>query len=157
MSDSLRQLALLIRAELTEVERVLLRLTNGWQRYQHSADEYYLDGVALNLHGFYNGLESIFQRIAVVVDGTKPIGENWHQALLQQMAAEAPGLRPAVISSATLAQLDEYRGFRHVARHHYTFNLDPAKVELLVSKVLSLFEQAQAELLAFADFLDQQA
>ena len=73
------------------------------------------------------------------------------------MAAEAPGLRPAVISSATHKQLDEYRGFRHVARHLYTFDLDPVKLGLLVARALALFAQARTELLAFADFLDQQA
>ena len=78
MNDQLRQLALLLRLELTAVERVLLRLTAGWQRYQNSADDYYLDGVALNLHGFYGGLERVFERIAVTVDGAKPAGENWH-------------------------------------------------------------------------------
>ncbi len=157
MSDPLRQLALLIRAELTEVERVLLRLIAGWQRYQSSADDLYLDGIALNLHGFYGGLERIFEHVATLIDGAKPAGENWHQALLLQMAAEAPGLRPAVISSATHKQLDEYRGFRHVARHLYTFNLAPAKVELLVTKATALFAQVKAELSAFADFLDRRA
>lgn len=132
-------------------------MTECWQRYQNSHDDYYLDGVALNLHGFYGGLERIFERIAVTVDGTKPAGENWHQALLQQMAAEAPGLRPAVISSATRKQPDEYRSFRHVARHIYTFDLDPAKLQLLVSRAQALFAQARIELSAFAGFLDQRA
>jgi hypothetical protein len=157
MSDPLRQLAILIPAELSEVERILLRLIAGWQRYQSSADDFYLDGIALNLHGFYGGLERIFEQIAALVDGAKPAGENWHQALLQQMAAESPGLRPGVISQMVHKQLDEYRGFRHVARHLYTFNLDPAKVELLVTKAPALFAQVKAELSAFADFLDQRA
>lgn len=74
MNDQLRQLAALLRAELIEVERVLLRLTECWQRYQNSDDGYYLDGVALNLHGFYGGLERIFERIAV--DRAKPAAES---------------------------------------------------------------------------------
>jgi len=49
-----------------------------------------LDGVALNLHGFYAGLERLFELIAAIVDGTVPQGANWHQILLEQMATEAP-------------------------------------------------------------------
>lgn len=48
MNDSLAQLAIRIRDELAEVERVLRRLEEGWQRAQRTADDYYLDGVALN-------------------------------------------------------------------------------------------------------------
>lgn len=39
---------------------------------QHSNDDHYLDGVALNLHGFYSGLERIFELVATRVDNTKP-------------------------------------------------------------------------------------
>jgi len=49
-----------------------------------------------------------------------PAGEHWHQLLLEQMASEIGGVRPAVISDATRQALDEYRGFRHVVRNVYT-------------------------------------
>jgi hypothetical protein len=58
----------------------------------------YLDSVALNLHGFYAGLERLFEMIVGVVDGQMPRGENWHQILLEQVATETPSVRPAVIS-----------------------------------------------------------
>jgi len=157
MNEQVQQLALRIRNELMEVERVLRRIEEGWHRAQRSADDYYLDGVALNLHGFYGGLERVFERIAGVVDGERPAGENWHQVLLRRMAEDVPGVRPAVISQTTHEQLDEYRAFRHIARNIYTFNLDPAKVEHLVVQASVCFVHAQAELLAFADFLEQQA
>ena len=89
-----------------------------------------------------------------MVDGKKPEGENWHQALLQQIAIEVPSIRPAVISEAVCRQLDEYRGFRHVVRNIYTFQFDPAKVSKLVGGAPELFWQARAELLAFAKFLE---
>jgi hypothetical protein len=52
VNDPLRQLAARIRSELKDVRRVLARMEEGWRRAQRSADDYYLDGVALNLHGF---------------------------------------------------------------------------------------------------------
>ena len=121
MSNQLHRLAARIRDELAEIEQVQWRIEAGWQRVQRSGDDYYLDGVALNLHGFYSGLERIFELIATRVDDTKPTGENWHQALLVQMTTEIPGVRPAVISESSHSQLDEYRGFRHVVRNVYTF------------------------------------
>lgn len=155
MNNQLGQLAGRIRDELVEIGRVRRRIEDGWQRVQQSADEYYLDGVALNLHGFYSGLERIFELIATRVDGTLPTGENWHQMLLHQMATEISGVRPAVISGSTYAQLDEYRGFRHIVRNVYTFRFEPVKIQQLVDNVSGLFTQVQAELLAFAEFLEQ--
>ncbi len=120
MSERLLRLATRIRDELAELDRVAERVAEGWGRALRNADDYYLDGVALNLHGFYSGLERIFELIAATIDGVKPKGENWHQALLQQMTTEAPALRPAVISQRTFRHLDDYRGFRHVVRNSYS-------------------------------------
>jgi hypothetical protein len=86
MSKELDHLAERIRSELVELELILERVNEGWQRAKRSSDEYYVDGVALNLHGLYSGLERIFVVIATVVDGFKPTGEMWHKTLLQQMA-----------------------------------------------------------------------
>jgi hypothetical protein len=156
VKDPLNQLAERIRSELGEIERAVKRAEEGWRRARLSADDYYLDSVALNLHGFYSGVERLFERIAVVVDGTKPAGDNWHMALLQQMSSEIKAIRPAVISNLTRTGLDEYRGFRHVVRNVYTFNFEAAKVETLVTRLGPLFEEIRKELLAFSDFLEEQ-
>jgi hypothetical protein len=142
---------------MKDVARVLQRAEEGWERARRSSDDYYLDGVALNLHGFYGGLERLFERIAVLVDDARPAGPDWHQTLLTQMAQEVPGVRPSVISESTRVKLDAYRSFRHVARNIYTFNLDPAKLKDLVTHAPDCFRQVQTELLAFADLLERQA
>lgn len=155
MSDELELLAERIRNEFIELERVVHRVESGWERAKRSGDDYYLDGVALNLHGFYNGLERIFERIATILDGSLPQGENWHQLLLKQMTKEASGVRPAVISDHVYVQLDELRGFRHVVRNIYTFKFNPHKLEKLVTEVGPLYKKVQSELLAFANFLEE--
>ena len=48
----LSELSHRIRQELAELERVIRRIGEGWQRARRSNDDYYLDSVALNLHGF---------------------------------------------------------------------------------------------------------
>ena len=157
MNERLQQLAVSIRDELVEVQRVLDRIEERWRRARVSADDYYLDAVALNLHGFYGGLKRIFERIATGVDGVRSSGEHWYRALLRQMAEERSGVRPAVISEATYKLLDPYRGFRHVARNLYTFHLDSSRLGRLVARVPRCFDSARPELLAFADFLERQA
>jgi hypothetical protein len=80
VSRELQQLADRIRTDLAELEQVLRRVDEVWHRAKHSIDDYYIDSVALNLHGFYNGLERIFERVAAIVDGSKPKGENWRRS-----------------------------------------------------------------------------
>lgn len=155
MNDSLLALARRIRDEMSALERLIQRGQEAWRRAQQSADDFYLDSVALNLHGFYAGVERLFNLIAGVVDATRPGGSDWHRVVLQQMAAEVPGVRPAVISSITRSALDEYRGFRHLVRNVYTFQLDPAKVGQLALRAPDLLGRVSRELLAFADFLEQ--
>ena len=155
MNTKLAHVANRIRLELAELEEVVRRVAEGWKRAEGSGDDYYLDGVALNLHGLYSGLERIFEVIALNVDGRKPEGENWHQELLRQMSTEILEMRPAVISESCYEALNEYRGFRHVVRNIYTYIFDRVKMRKLVEKAPGLFNQVRAELLAFADFLEE--
>ena len=153
--EELAKLAERIRQELGEISRVVTRTSEGWERARRSNDDYYLDSVALNLHGYYSGFERLFTQIAEVVEGDLPHGETWHQLLLRRMMTEVPMMRPAVISKETGAKLDDYRGFRHVVRNVYAYKFDPDKLEKLVRSVPDLFAQLKAELLAFASFLEQ--
>ena len=157
MTESLRRLAQRIRDECRDLARLVDRATIGWRRAQQTSDDLYLDSVALSLHGFYAGLERLFTLIGAGVDGQVPRGENWHQMLLEQMSAEVPSVRPAVVSDETRHALEEYRGFRHIVRNVYAFSFDPAKVQGLVEGAPEVFARARTELLAFAEFLEQRA
>lgn len=141
MSERLPRLAQRIRDECCELARLVARAQEGWHRAQQSADDLYVDSVALNLHGFYAGLERLFEMIAAAIDGNVPQGQNWHQVLLEQMVAEVPSVRPALISEETRRMLDEYRGFRHVVRNVYAFRFDLEKVRKLVQGVPAVFSK----------------
>jgi hypothetical protein len=146
-------LAARIRAELKELSLLVDRAKHGWEKAKTQHDDYYLDGVALNLHGFYSGLEKVFEKIAAKVDGSVPTASNWHQELLQQMSLEIDGVRPAVISEETRELLEDYRGFRHVVRNVYTYHLNPEKMEHLVNGVDLVLQKLTFQLSTFADFL----
>jgi hypothetical protein len=84
------------------------------------------------LHDYYTSIENIFRAVAGKIDKSVPRGEQWHKELLEQMTLEVPGLRPPVIAPLTGQRLDAYRGFRHVFRNTYGFNLSFAKMQELL-------------------------
>ncbi|MFU8770992.1 MAG: hypothetical protein ACNA8H_01090 [Anaerolineales bacterium] len=142
-----------IRTELPELDRLVKRTMSIWTQAKSTSDDYYVDAAALNLQAFYTGLERLFEVIADGIDKVKPSGQNWHQELLRQMASEIPGVRPEVISSNLRNQLDRYRGFRHVVRNVYSYNLDVEQVETLVMNLLPTMVQVSNELTSFNDFI----
>jgi hypothetical protein len=77
--------------------------------------------------------------------------------LLQQLTAEIPGIRPAVLSLTTRNQLERYRGFRHVVRNVYSLNLDVTQIEALVEQLPMAMSHVSEDLLGFADLLEQLA
>jgi hypothetical protein len=156
VNSSYEELVERIRGEVPDLERVVQRALRAWPQAQRASGEQdaYLDSVALNLHGFYSGLERLFELIARHVDRTLPAGETWHRDLLQQMARDLADVRPAVIGQDSVLALDEFRRFRHLVRNVYTTNLVPSKMAGLMAALPELWSRLHAELLAFANFLE---
>ncbi len=150
------QLALRLRRELADLDRTVIQVGRAWARVK-AADpdrDLYLDSVALNLHGFYSGLERLFELIARHLGGNLPSGSSWHEELLASMTRDVEDRRPAVISEASASRLDEYRRFRHLVRNVYATNLLPERVASLVEGLPAAWVELRAELSGFADFLD---
>jgi len=140
---------------IVELKHVVNRTLHLCDKATRTSDDDYWDGVALNLHGFYVGIEHIFEDIARTFDDSLPSGAEWHRDLLLQMSADLSEIRPPVIDRATRHCLDDYRGFRHVVRNVYTFNLRPARLKALVATLPDCFQNVSASLDEFADFLKQ--
>lgn len=143
-----------LRTSLQDVKASVDRALLLSEKAHKSGDDGYWDGVALNLHSFYTGIEHIFEDIARTLEKSLPSGADWHVDLLTQMAGEIDGVRPAVISGDTRACLDEYRGLRHVVRNVYAFNLRSARLHELTERLTDCFNGTQKELLALAEFLE---
>ena len=144
-----------MQRSVSDLEQVVERAEHLLQQAKRSGDDGSFDGIALNLHGFYTGVEAIFEDIARTLEGSVPSSPNWHQELLQQMSAEMTGVRPPVISTQTRWCLDEYRSFRHVVRNLYTFNLRPDRVERLCTELRACYESVRTDLDGFCDFVLQ--
>jgi hypothetical protein len=95
------------------------RLYHEWSHCASLAD-----GVA----AIYTGLESILEAIGNEIDEYVPRGEGSHAELLDGMAIDVRGVRPAVLADATLRLMHEGRKFRHVVRHKYALELRRADV-----------------------------
>ena len=142
-----------IRQELTALEMVAARASGAWAEATRSPGGYNVDAAALNLHGFYAGLERVFLIVAERIDMAVPPRAGWRRELLRQMAAELPEVRPAVISEELAEKLDRYRGFRHVVRNVYASLLDARRVGELVEDLPPTLARLRTELTAFADVL----
>lgn len=159
MRSPFQEIADRIRSEIKDLEQLVKKVEQTWT-HVHTVPEdqdVYLDSAALNLHGFYSVLERLFELVARHVDQELPTGESWHRELLFQMAQDLPERRPAMISPESVSRLDEVRRFRHLVRNVYTFNLDPEKMESILTYLPDLFQKIKAELLSFADFLEELA
>src|SRR5450756_3046084 len=96
-----RAVAARIAQELAALEAVAARVGGAWAAATLASDDYHVDAAALNLHGFYAGLERVFLVVAERIDRSVPSGANWRQELLRQMTSALPDVRPAVISEET--------------------------------------------------------
>jgi hypothetical protein len=65
------------------------------------------------------------------------------------------GVRPAVIGGKSTVALDEFRRFRHLVRNVYAFSLVPQKMNPLMVVLPGLWRQLDAELSAFAGFMEE--
>jgi len=154
MKSEVIALAARIRRVVFDVEQVVRRAESLMQKAEQTGDDGYLDGVALNLHGFYSGVERLFEDIARTLEKALPAGAGWHQDLLLQMSAEVPLIRPPVIRQETRNCLDEYRGFRHVVRNVYTFQLRPPRLEQLAQQLGECFDSLKDDIDEFSKFLE---
>lgn len=154
MSPDVAVLATRIRAEWAELALVIERAQRLLAKSIEQNDNDYFDGVALNLHSFYTGVERILEDIARSIDGVVPAGREWHRDLLLQLSAEMGNIRPAVLRRDTRNRLDEYRGFRHVVRNLYAFNLRTSRLRELVNDLPECYEALGQDLAQFYEFLE---
>jgi len=109
--------------------------------------------IAYHLHNLYNAFENIFQNIAAVFENSVDDATRWHSQLLERMQLNVMPLRSAVIDAAAYDALDELRRFRHLFRHAYSLQLDPLRLQLVMTKAISLKVVYVSQLERFLDFL----
>jgi hypothetical protein len=112
---------------------------------QYEPDFIEMSALATMLHSFYTGVENIFKRVALEIDGDIPSGYASHSDLLTAMTRPTDN-RPPMISEELHLRLSAYLSFRHVFRHAYSFQLDWDKMRDLVLQSQATWQQLQTEL-----------
>lgn len=112
--------------------------------------------IGYQLHNLYSALEDFFQEVAKTFENRLEDPSRYHRELLKRMTLEIPGVRPQVLSPASHALLNELRGFRHVFRHAYDYELSPVKLEALKGRILAEWDSVSRDLQIFQAFLRKQ-
>ena len=146
-----------IAEELIKLEELVNRVNRLLLLIQQNDDPIYLDGLmsglALYVQNFYTGVERVFALIAKQIDGVTPSSADWHIQLLGQLLVPVPNIRPAVISQHTYEQLNEFRGFRHVSRNLYAYDLDHQRIIDLANKLIGCHQIFMEDINKFDAFL----
>ena len=143
-----------VEAELEDLDKVVQRTLSAWRYAKEQHNDLFLDAAALNLHGFYAGVERIFEMISKEIDHSVPSGNAWHRELVYQMTMDIESIRPPVISKELERVLDEYRGFRHVVRNVYTYYLSVDRLRTLIEGLQDCFTRLRIELGQFLALID---
>ena len=109
--------------------------------------------LAYNLHNLYNAFEDLFREIAKIFENEIESLDYYHKELLKRMTIEISGIRPKILSKESYAVLDELRGFRHIFRHAYTYEIIPEKIEFLKDKLLRNWDLIKRDLYNFKSWL----
>ena len=109
--------------------------------------------VAYLLHNIYCALENAFEQISRTFENHLTDPAQWHRELLAKMFLEIPTVRPAVLPADLRGFLNDLRGFRHLFRHSYDFQLDPEKLSRLVRDWTAARPELLAALTRFRDDL----
>ncbi|MBI5208278.1 MAG: hypothetical protein HY934_10905 [Candidatus Firestonebacteria bacterium] len=107
------------------------------------------------LHNLYCAIEDLFQEIAKTFENNIEDLSKYHRELLKRMHIEIPSIRPKLLSNEAYTLLDELRGFRHIFRHSYDYELSSIKVENIKEKVLNNWNNVQKDLNFFKEFLER--
>lgn len=93
----------------------------------------FAEACAYELARFYTVLEKSFERICDAFENHFARDHDYHERLLQRIALDLPGLRPAFVPRKEISALRELKGFRHVVRHAYDLTLRPERLDELTA------------------------
>jgi hypothetical protein len=105
------------------------------------------------LHNLYCALEDIFREVAQIFENNVEDPSRYHRALLKRMNCKIPQIRPPLLGSQSYASLNELRGFRHVFRHAYDYDLSAERLARLKERVLGGWKIVQRDIKNFTKFL----
>ena len=144
-----------IEYELRNLNRLAGEMEDLVARFSEEPDIVQTRAAGSILHDFYSGVEKLFERIALHIDGELPRGDDWHAELLSRMARSSDKINETVIDQELLAELKEYLRFRHLFRHIYGFELKWKRFESLALSLSDTLGELEVSVDAFVEKLDE--
>jgi hypothetical protein len=105
------------------------------------------------LHNLYCALEDLLQEVARTFENRVEDPARYHKELLKRLHLEVPGIRPRLLHTPGYQLLNELRGFRHIFRHAYDYELDEVRLGQLKAKVMQSWAAVAEDLGQFGRFL----
>ncbi len=139
MEERFKLLIAEMEDQLKEIDRLFDRVgLKSESLHREPENDDVRDSLGYTLHNLYCAYEDLFQLVADFFENQIEPSGGYHTRLLRRMRMEIEGVRPRLISDESFRLLDELRGFRHVFRHAYTYDLDPIKLLNLADKIKGL-------------------
>ena len=118
-----------IETELASQARVATRIAALRSRLASEPDDWIVaSAMAFEIERWYTAVESLFRRILQTLEGDVPTGPTLHRELVRVASLAVEPLRPALLPPAAESDFRELLGFRHVARHAYDVEPEPARM-----------------------------
>ena len=108
------------------------------------------------LHNIYNALENTFEQISRTFENHVVDMAQWHKELLEKMFLDMTPVRRRVFPEKLRPVLNDLRGFRHLFRHAYDFQLDPRRLEVLLKDWDEFHQQILESLRSFSASVSSQ-
>lgn len=135
MPEQLAALSAVLEHDLKAITKLNSQLENLLGDLHSPAPAFStLAATAYILHNVYNALENSFVQISRTFENHVVDQTRWHKEVLEKMFLEIPKVRPAVLPETLRRMLNDLRGFRHVFRHSYDFELDPPLLLQVVTR-----------------------
>ncbi|MGI9114565.1 MAG: hypothetical protein ACR2FX_05940 [Chthoniobacterales bacterium] len=92
----------------------------------------HLEACAYELARLYSAFERSLERICEEFENHFEKRGDYHEKLLQRLALQLDGIRPALLPCDWVDRLRELKGFRHLVRHAYDIRLRRDRLSELV-------------------------
>lgn len=145
-----------IEDEMTALEQNFQTLNQLLEQAETIREIALVPALASYICDFHTACERISERVAVTLDGGMPKTENWHEQLLLQIAEIGGDDRPTLWQGSLLLQLNDYRKFRHLARHSYNLQLRKPRVLELAQQIEIILPKIQRAIATFNRWLESQ-
>lgn len=152
-----------LKSELLALRERVQELDSKLQGYvdQYPAPQLFPEAILITvsylLNGIYSCFEDQFLKIAKVFENRVENPASWHRELLERMQLVVEGVRPRVLGRPAFRLLNELRGFRHVFRSSYSFELDEERVRLVLRRWEKGKAAAYKDVQSFIDQLTEMA